>query len=259
AGRPVRDARPCIVAHAHYPEFVEELLDRLGNLKLDYRLVITTTPEANDEVRRRLNLRDAQAEVWVNENRGRDVLPFLKACDRLLNEGAGIVLKVHGKKSPHLRDGQRWRAEMLDELMTPERVASALEAFAVHSNLGMVGPAGHWLSSTDHMGGNADGIERLTRRLDLQDNILGQSGFFAGTMFWVRLEAIGTLLDAALEETEFESESGAIDGTTAHACERLLASIVIASGFRIALSDDPASSVPPAPSVRYRYLPNAPH
>lgn len=253
----VVDKRPCVVAHAYYPEFIDELLPLLGELKFELRLVITTTAEAAGEVRRKLDLHHAPADVWVNENRGRDVLPFLKACDQLLNEGVQIVLKVHGKKSPHLADGHRWRAEMLDQLLRPNRVAATLEAFVQHPDLGMVGPAGHWLSTAQHVGGNAENMDRLSARLGLQA-AAPTSGFFAGTMFWLRLEALSSLLEATLEEAQFEAEAGAIDGTMAHACERLFASIVVNGGFRVALSNDPGASACPVPAEAYRYLPDAP-
>lgn len=63
-------------------------------------------------------------------------------------------------------------------------------------------------------------------------------------MFWVRLEALRPLLDAHLDLWEFEPESGQVDGTGAHAIERLFALCVRASGHRIADSAAVCGSAP---------------
>ena len=57
---------------------------------------------------------------------------------------------------------------------------------------------------------------RRDRRLGLADTD-APARFVSGSMFWVRLEALRPLLDAHLDEWEFEAEQGQIDGTFAHA------------------------------------------
>ena len=52
-------------------------------------------------------------------------------------------------------------------------------------------------------------------------------------MFWVRMDALAPLLDAHLAECEFEAESGQLDGTFAHAVERVFGLAAMARGARI--------------------------
>jgi lipopolysaccharide biosynthesis protein len=41
-------------------------------------------------------------------------------------------------------------------------------------------------------------------------------------MFWCRMDYLSPLLESSLAPADFNSESGQIDGTTAHAIERIL-------------------------------------
>ena len=55
--------------------------------------------------------------------------------------------------------------------------------------------------------------------------------FIAGSMFWLRPAALRLLLDAHLEVAEFEAEAGQLDGTLAHAVERVFSLTASAGGF----------------------------
>ena len=50
-------------------------------------------------------------------------------------------------------------------------------------------------------------------------------------MFWLRPAALRLLLDAHLEVAEFEAEAGQLDGTLAHAIERVFSLSASAGGF----------------------------
>lgn len=84
--------------------------------------------------------------------------------------------------------------------------------------------------------------------------LLADDRFVAGSMFWVRLEALRTLLDAPLQPRDFEPESGQIDGTLAHAIERIVAASVAQAGWRVAgTADVCGETVADAAASGYRF------
>lgn len=224
------DARPCAVVHAWYVEVLDVVIANLNASRLNWRLIITTAPERERDVRTRLKALGIVAEIHVFENRGRDVLPFLRVADRLLNEGVDVVLKLHTKQSVHRKDGSQWRDELLQGLAAADRASRIVEAFATDPHLGLVAPEGH-VQPLDHFwGANEANVRALCVRLGLSQPSHG-SEFVAGSMFWVRLAALRPLLDAHMAPWEFEHETGQIDGTTAHAMERLFSLATSSAGF----------------------------
>lgn len=224
--------RPCVVIHAwHMPEFAA-LLEQLKRSGLACRLVISTAEEHRLAVDAALRHADLRGEVMIYANHGRDILPFLQVADMLLGQGEDVVLKLHTKRSTHMRQGAQWRDEMLQQLLLDGHAAHAVETFASNPSLGLMAPQGHLLPVRDFIGANAPALARLQARLGLSVEPL-DTRFSAGTMFWVRLAALRPLLDAHLYRSMFESEQGQIDGTAAHAIERLLGAVCMHAGFTL--------------------------
>jgi hypothetical protein len=230
---PPADGRLCAVVHVYYVELLDELAAALRGSRVPFRVIVTTPHERVAAVRKRLAQLGLRAEVEPHENRGRDVLPFLRVADRLLDEGAELVVKLHTKRSSHRNDGERWRAELLARLLAPERAPGIRAAFARDGRLGCVAPEGHILRLAVYWGWNENNVRYLCTRMGVPAPDLTRDRFVAGSMFWVRLQALRPLLDAHLGEWEFEPEGGHIDGTMAHAIERAFALAVGGAGFRL--------------------------
>ena len=226
--------RPCAVVHAWYPEVLGELLDALRASSLDWRLVVTTVPEREAAVRAVLDGHDLTYELETVENRGRDILPFLRVANRLLDEGEQFVLKLHTKRSTHLEDGDAWRRELVARLLAPERASRLIAAFDEDPALGLIAAEGHIQPLAHYMGANRDALDYLITQLGLGPlEASVDVEFIAGSMFWVRLDALRPIIDAQLAEQEFESEKGQVDGTLAHAIERLFALASRHAGFHV--------------------------
>lgn len=247
----------CVVLHAWYLDVLDEMFDAIVQCGMPLRIVITTDLAKVAEVRQRAQQRGIHAQVEGFENRGRDILPFLHVANRLLDEGVGLVLKLHTKKSTHRNDGDDWRKEMLTALLAPQRVEALVKAFSSDPQLGLAAPDGHLLAITDFIGGNADALDYLAVRSGT-DAPSAHSLFASGSMFWARLEALRPLLDAHLQPSEFEDEQGQIDGTLAHAVERFLGLAVTQSGHRVATIEQTLGIDQTRSDAPYRYARKAP-
>ncbi|QHQ29415.1 glycoside hydrolase family 99-like domain-containing protein [Xanthomonas albilineans] len=240
------------IVHAWYPNVLPELLNPLAASALPWRLLVTTSPDQASAVQAQLRDCSFPYEVMVLENRGRDILPFLHAGERLLQDGVDVVLKLHTKRSTHLHNGDAWRSELLQRLAGADRAARILEAFAQDPMLGLVAPEGHLLPLADFWGGNRMAADYLLRRTGYTDVCLDEAHFISGSMFWVRLHALRPLLDSHLCPSEFEPEQGQIDGTLAHAAERVTALLAQHRGYRVATAAE-LIGAPSPPHTHYAY------
>jgi len=215
------DRLPCLIVHAWYPELLGEILQTMRDSGQDFRVLVTTAPEKASAVRAELQRQGVDAEIVEDENRGRDILPFLRLADRLLDEGEQVVLKLHTKQSLHRSDGASWRRELLQQLLPVARTPAIASAFVTDETLGIVAPEGHVQRLDYYWGANQDNVRYLATRIGIARPDPTSDHFIAGSMFWARLESLRDLLDSHLDASEFEPEQGQIDGTFAHAVERI--------------------------------------
>ena len=227
-----------IIIHVYFEELLPGLLMHLQPFeKSSSKLFVGTTPDKHDAVNRILSKTVFPYHLEVFENRGRDILPFLKLSQLAVNERYGLILKLHTKKSDHRLSGELWRREIYKHLLSPEAVDRLMQVFTLHPELGLIGPAGHIVPMSLYYGGNARAIGYLSHRLRLEPHRLKDMSFVAGSMFYIRAEALKPLLALKLNRDLFEEERGQIDGTMAHAVERVFAVSNAQAGFVLADSN----------------------
>jgi lipopolysaccharide biosynthesis protein len=216
-----------VVIHVFYEEewrYIKRKLGMLGGV--DYDLFVTVT-EKNKDIAEKITAYNNGARVYVVPNRGRDVLPFIYLAHRLEVLGYEYVLKLHTKKSTHRTDGRAWFEGMIDNLLPSKRLVGQILQ-SLKSGTALVGPKGHYVSLQRYIGGNTEQLNNLlaalygNKKADEYLKNMANYGFFAGTMFWCRIDAIKPLLDIRLIPEDFEPERAQIDATMAHSCERLL-------------------------------------
>ncbi len=224
--------RPCVVIHAWYMDVLSELLADLRAAALPWRIVITTTADKQGAVEQAVRATGLQAEIDVHPNHGRDILPFLQVAERLYEEGEQVVLKLHTKRSTHRSDGEDWRRELTGRLLDADRAGAIFNAFLQDAELGLVAPEGHVQRLDYYWGANERNVGALLARMGLPAADISRDTFVAGSMFWVRLSALRPLLDTHLQRSLFEPEAGQVDGTQAHAVERVVSLVVRHAGAK---------------------------
>lgn len=203
------------VVHLYYPDTWPAIASALRESCPNVPVVVTVARhEVNlDELAQHL-----PGALFIRvPNRGRDVLPFLELARALRAGGVRYVVKVHGKQSLHTPDGAAWFEGSLSALLPgPEVVRRCVDA--LRAGVPLIGPAGMFYRATTYWSLNRDGVEAVTGPLDAWD--AGGSGFFGGTMWWARLDALDGV--PAWGPRDFPDERGQFDGTTAHAFERIV-------------------------------------
>lgn len=226
--------RSCLLAHVYYPNLLREILALQRNFPYPVDLHITLRPEIEDEVRR-LIPSGVNAIIHVHENRGRDIAPTLALLDAGVFDHYDAVLKVHTKRSPHVKTGSLRRRLLFAFLAgQPRQVLRVLRLFE-RCDKGMVGwgylfhrDQFYWYAVEAH-------VRDLCARMEIK--AYDQPLFFEGTMFWFRPAALAPLRRLALEIDEFEPEPSPPDGCLHHAVERVFCYAAMAAGYKV-LSDN---------------------
>lgn len=231
---PVRLPKPVgVFLHLYYSDLAIVLAERLRRIDAPAALYVSTD---TDEKAREIARHMPDAEVRVFPNRGRDIWPKLYGFGDVYDRH-DIILHLHGKKSQHTEALNDWLQHVLDCLLGPrEEINRILSLFQSIPTLGLVTPLTfRTVLSAAHWGANKDIARELAHRMGrtalLPDN--SQLQFPVGSMFWGRTEAIRPLLDLKLQPGHFPPEAGQLDGTVAHAIERMIGVTCQATGHSI--------------------------
>jgi len=238
--------RVAIIIHAFYLDVFQELVEKIKMINVDYKLFVTTPHENKEKIQTLLAQCSIPHHVQGVENHGRDVLPFLKIIHLVVEQGFSYFLKIHTKKSTHRKDGDVWRNDLYAKLLDPEKLAVMVKISDADQRIGLIGPGGHMVSMTTYLGSNRDRIKWYAERMGLSMYEVLEIPFVAGTMFFARITAVFPLLCLSIDDTDFESEKGQVDGTLAHSVERLFSISTVAAGMKIVDTDyvqDPATAI----------------
>jgi lipopolysaccharide biosynthesis protein len=213
-----------VAVHLYYPELWPDLASYLEKVCPERADLFVTLPREHRSLAPRIRARFPEARCLVVPNRGRDVLPFSLVVVALQRLGYVGVLKIHAKRSAHSDSGDAWRDTMLEQLL-PARDAIVDDILTAlrRPNTGLIGPSSTYFPLSTYWAGNAAAARRLLAphvsaealaKLDQPEAL----GFFAGTMFWGRLDALAPLVREPVRA--YVREPTPKDGTLAHALER---------------------------------------
>jgi len=218
-----------VVLHLYYPELWPEIKDQLVGAGIEFDLFVSLSGDASTPggIAKDILAAYPDARIALVPNKGRDMLPFVLAA----NSGALLkyraVAKIHGKLSPHLPNGTRWRRRLIAGLFPPD-CAERLDVFDD------LGSAQLWTADSATLRGDEWWGSNRRRAAEIYEVSLPERlSFPAGGMFWVKPSLIARLASLGLNLTDFEDEMGFVDGTTAHAIERLMGVLALEIGGRI--------------------------
>jgi lipopolysaccharide biosynthesis protein len=233
-------ARVGVVVHVYYPELLDEILHQLTAIPVTFDLILTNASGRAITVDRSQLPNISNIVVLDVENRGRDILPLVQLINAGLLDPYQVVLKIHTKRSEWRAKhgelagtGEEWRGRLLNALLGDSmNAASILNAFAASSRLGLVTSDGSVLGA-EFWGDNQAVTATLLRRLELDLPGKGLK-FAAGSMYWIRGFLLQGLRALNLSAMDFEPEDGQVNGTTAHAIERLIGLVTVEAGCTLA-------------------------
>ncbi len=218
--------------HLYYEDLLNEFCDYFNNIPEAFDLYISCKAGADVSAikNRALKIQNVkQVTVCETQNRGRDIAPFYVLFRKNLMKYE-CVLHVHSKKSLYTGgEKANWRHEALDGVLKNEamvgetlrllRDGTSRAGLVFGEMTHMLPPmALHWLYNV------GQGSRLLSRmHIPFENHML----FYpVGSFFWAKTDAIRPLFDLNLTYQDFDEERGQIDGTLAHALERVIACVV---------------------------------
>jgi lipopolysaccharide biosynthesis protein len=208
-------------------EFLEE------TDKSTIKLFVTTPTDKVATVKSLLTSKGYNFTCLGVSNRGRDILPFIKILPEIVEQKFTYLVKVHTKKTTNRTDGNGWRNDLYTKLLSKAALHENLQFFDNHPDVGIIAPEGHLLYMNLFLADNEEQVMSLSARLGMEMDAVMQLSFVAGSMYGARIHALMPLLLLNLEENEFETEKGQIDGTLAHAIERVMSVCISRLGYKI--------------------------
>jgi lipopolysaccharide biosynthesis protein len=219
-----------VILHLFFEELWPEIKQHLSSLNaVGFDLYVTVTSVITG-----LKVKQDFPEAYIQlvENRGRDILPFIKMLALVEPLGYAAICKIHSKKSIHDEQlGTAMRTVLFDYLLgSTEIVMNIITAFNTQENLGLVAPKATLLSHDEYLGNNGPQLDRLCEFLGL--HTADKSSLFpAGSMFWFRPPGLKKMLK--IPDHFFRLEHGAVDEECEHAVERLFCVAVESEGYQV--------------------------
>ena len=218
-----------LVWHLYHIDMFEDIREELSDCYdiFDIYISINHNCKIND-IHKIIKLYP-KANIFIFENRGRDVLPFLNIFNKIYILKYESVCKIHTKKSTYRNDGKTWGKHLRtrifrakDEIINSFKKSNQIGAFVAENNL---------FSIKNYLDANKENLKFVCDLLE--QDYMEEFSFPVGTMFWCRTEAIKQLSGKALEDKYFMLENGSINGQMEHAIEFFMGLLIDLNGYSI--------------------------
>lgn len=226
-----------IHVHLFHLDMIPEVKWWLSSIPVPFDLFISIKDQKDiDNIERDIGEIPSLNRIIVESypNRGRDIAPMVVGFGSRLAR-YDFIGHFHSKKSHHTAAKRDWGTQLGHHLFhSLDHTTRILNLFADQDNLGLLFPIYHpsvrgqikWGANFNRA---ADELARLIGGQRLDETAL--LPFPAGSFFLARTDAIRPLLEEGFKLDDFEPETGQVDGTLAHAIERLLVLIASRTGY----------------------------
>ena len=232
---PENQRKIAVVVHYFYPDIWFEIKEKLTALPPIFDLFVTVPHEKAEVATKDILSTFPLARIHIGRNIGMDIIPFLSLIPTLINENYYAVCKIQTKKG----DGHLaviWRQVMLNSLIgSPQNFTRAVNAFKRNDRLCLIGPAALYQSAQRLMYDNAHNLSRILATAYETSIPMDDWGFFAGTMFWSKVDILEKLAKSANFCHSSLDEEYKKDGKLEHALERFFGLLPVLHNGKIGL------------------------
>jgi len=220
-----------ITLHLYYQDLWDEFKKKIVPLLNETTHLYITV---NEETKYTNDMRKIAKEVYVVKNKGTDFGPFVYIWKKIRKNGYKYVLKLHGKKSTHIKNntkrdyGTIWRMELVNSIISDhDKFQSVLSFMDEHENIFMAGSQLHFhdenKESIDHPNrlNCLDSINKLMQYVDSDYH----GCFFGGSVFLTTSKYLNLFFsNFDLDELydSFEDYHNSDGKLLAHAMERVI-------------------------------------
>ena len=230
-----QNAKIAVIFHAYYADEILDVVRNLAVINIPFDMYVSSHEPINESNFAQLSQMQ-HIKIDYFENKGRDILPFIRIFQKYSFYEYQFVLKVHTKKSNWvyskyanilgIESGKSWKNQLLRDLLGNQRnFLEISKIFENDKNIGIVTSLDSLISVRRNKGGNKLSIWIIMRELGIRRN-LNFYKFPAGSMYWFRPEIFSREIIQKLSTLVFEEELGQTDGTMAHGVERIVGVLV---------------------------------
>jgi hypothetical protein len=236
--------------HLYYLEMYPEIISLFVNFPYPFDIFITTAHEEQKDsimsiFSKRLIPNLHEANVIITPNRGRDIAPWLINMREIHKKYKyDVFCHIHSKKSAHFDNHfvRDWRKYLLWNLLSQEAVADIMKLFKEDLSIGLIYPPiyknifGLFYEYNNTPMQEEDIIGLFLKKIGLpQIKTRTEVLFSVGSMFWYRPEALKQLFNDNITYEDFPKEPIGINGTLAHALERVPSYVAGFAGYKTQL------------------------
>lgn len=229
-----------VIIHLFHDDLIYEFYDYFKQFNVTHDLYISAQVGKTDIIKGVF----PHATIIEVENVGTDFYPFTSVFNDIIKT-YDLVLKIHTKKTEYLDDFQGWRHHLLNNLMcNPTKI---VELFEDNPNLGILYPDTYYkLLNSVAWGSNYENALEVLKLIDVPSTVINSRvvpSYPVGSMFWFRPRALIQIIDGNITKSTYQTYNGfhvkigdrIVDGSIAHALERLVTVIAIFNGYEFKL------------------------